>query len=72
MTTLFASAPGKIILLGEHAVNRRQPALVTAFDRRVHTPHIGDQSNEGLVRMGHMTVETGLQAPRDEEPLFTV
>jgi mevalonate kinase len=36
MTTLFASAPGKIILFGEHAVNRRQPALVTAFDRRVH------------------------------------
>jgi mevalonate kinase len=36
MTTLFASAPGKIILFGEHAVNRRQPALVTAFNRRVH------------------------------------
>jgi phosphoglycerate dehydrogenase-like enzyme len=38
MTTLFASAPGKIILFGEHAVNRRQPALVTAFNRRVHCP----------------------------------
>ncbi len=36
MTTLYTSGPGKIILFGEHAVNRRQPALVTAFNRRVH------------------------------------
>lgn len=31
-----ASAPAKVILLGEHAVNRGQPALVTAVDLRAH------------------------------------
>ena len=30
----LASAPGKIILFGEHAVNRRQPAVSAAVDRR--------------------------------------
>ncbi|MDP9379412.1 MAG: mevalonate kinase [Chloroflexota bacterium] len=34
MTTFIASAPGKVILLGEHGVNRRQPALATAVDMR--------------------------------------
>jgi mevalonate kinase len=35
MTAFVASAPGKVILLGEHAVNRAQPALAAAIDRRV-------------------------------------
>ena len=35
MTAWVASAPGKVILLGEHGVNRRQPALAAAIDRRV-------------------------------------
>lgn len=35
MTSVVASAPGKVILLGEHAVNRGQPALAAAIDRRV-------------------------------------
>ena len=36
MAAFAASAPGKVILLGEHGVNRRQPALAAAIDRRVH------------------------------------
>lgn len=32
--TVTASAPGKVILFGEHAVNRGQPALAAAFGRR--------------------------------------
>lgn len=32
--TVVASAPAKAILLGEHAVNREQPALATALDLR--------------------------------------
>lgn len=35
MSVFAASAPGKVILLGEHAVNRAQPALAAAIDRRV-------------------------------------
>jgi mevalonate kinase len=35
MTTFIASAPAKIILFGEHAVNRQQPALATAVDLRL-------------------------------------
>jgi mevalonate kinase len=35
MNAVVASAPGKVILLGEHGVNRRQPALATAIDLRV-------------------------------------
>jgi mevalonate kinase len=35
MNAFAASAPGKVILLGEHAVNREQPALAAAIDRRV-------------------------------------
>ena len=33
--SLTASSPGKIILFGEHAVNRQQPAIATAVDLRV-------------------------------------
>jgi mevalonate kinase len=32
---IVTSAPGKVILFGEHGVNRRQTALATAVDRRV-------------------------------------
>ncbi|MDP9351804.1 MAG: hypothetical protein M3P51_09740, partial [Chloroflexota bacterium] len=35
MRIYTASAPGKVILLGEHAVNRRQAALATAVNLRV-------------------------------------
>lgn len=34
MTTLITSAPAKIILCGDHGVNRQQPALCTAVDMR--------------------------------------
>ena len=35
MTTITTSAPAKVILLGEHGVNRGQPALATALEVRV-------------------------------------
>jgi D-3-phosphoglycerate dehydrogenase len=38
----------------------------------VHTPHIAGQTEEGLVRMGEMTVENCLRALRGEEPLHRV
>ncbi|MEA3334363.1 MAG: hypothetical protein U9R25_00520 [Chloroflexota bacterium] len=34
MTSIVTSAPAKIILCGDHGVNRRQPALCTAVDMR--------------------------------------
>ena len=35
MTAIVTSAPAKIILFGEHSVNRQQPALATAVDWRL-------------------------------------
>jgi mevalonate kinase len=35
VTTITTSAPAKVILLGEHGVNRGQPALATALEVRV-------------------------------------
>jgi mevalonate kinase len=35
MNTVIASAPAKVILFGEHGVNRQQPALATAVDLRL-------------------------------------
>ena len=34
--TAVSSAPAKIILFGEHGVNRQQPALATAVDLRTY------------------------------------
>ncbi|MFC1976296.1 mevalonate kinase, partial [Chloroflexota bacterium] len=34
MTTIVTSAPAKVILCGDHGVNRQQPALSTAADMR--------------------------------------
>lgn len=36
MKVVFSSAPGKIILFGEHAVNRGKAAVAAAVDRRVY------------------------------------
>lgn len=36
MTATFTSSPGKIILFGEHGVNRQQAALSTAVDMRLY------------------------------------
>jgi len=44
-----ASAPGKLILIGEHAVVHGQPALVTAVDRRL-TVHLTPGSTAGSTR----------------------
>jgi mevalonate kinase len=33
--TIITSAPAKVILFGEHGVNRQQPALATAVDLRL-------------------------------------
>ncbi|NJN97788.1 MAG: mevalonate kinase [Anaerolineales bacterium] len=36
MTTIVTSSPAKIILCGDHGVNRQQPALATAVDLRTY------------------------------------
>ena len=36
MDAVYTSAPAKIILFGEHGVNRQQPALATAADLRTY------------------------------------
>ena len=36
MTSIVTSAPAKIILCGDHGVNRQQPALATAANMRTH------------------------------------
>lgn len=44
--TVVASAPAKVILFGEHGVNRQQPALATAIDLRLTcrvTPRTDDR-----------------------------
>src|SRR5690606_14011614 len=35
-TQIRVSAPGKLMLLGEHAVVHHRPCLVTAMDARLH------------------------------------
>lgn len=43
---IVTSAPGKVILFGEHGVNRQQPALATAVDLRLYcrvTPQEDDR-----------------------------
>jgi mevalonate kinase len=63
---VVASAPGKVILLGEHAVNREQPALAAAIDRRIWcqvTPLSGDsfyfESGERMEEISRESLITG-------------
>jgi D-3-phosphoglycerate dehydrogenase len=42
------------------------------LDQVVLTPHIGGQTQEGLLRMGDITVENCLRALRGEAPLYAV
>lgn len=51
-----ASAPGKLILMGEHSVVYGRPALVVALDRRVRArieARDGDRMELGLPDLGH-------------------
>jgi mevalonate kinase len=61
MNAFTASAPGKVILLGEHAVNRAQPALATAIDRRVWC-HVVHRTDDLFVFVREADRET---VPRD-------
>jgi mevalonate kinase len=45
VTTITTSAPAKVILFGEHGVNRQQPALATAIDLRL-TCRVRTQAEE--------------------------
>lgn len=42
------------------------------LDNVVLTPHIGGQTEEGLLRMGEITLENCLRALRGEEPLYEI
>lgn len=63
MTTVFASAPGKLVLLGEYAVLEGAPALAIAVDRRAHV-RVGTRTDGRLVvrapQIDHIDVEAGI------------
>jgi mevalonate kinase len=62
----IASAPAKVILLGEHAVNRAQPALVTAVDLRVTCAVTARPDRRYVLRTADRSLE---HAPEDLEEL---
>jgi mevalonate kinase len=55
MTTIVTSAPAKIILCGDHGVNRQQPALATTVDMRT-VCRVSTRSDDGY------TFQSGDQA----------
>jgi len=46
-----ASAPGKVILFGEHFVVRGKPAIVSALSLRAHVSVLRDRSLNGCIRI---------------------
>lgn len=65
MTVIVTSAPGKVILFGEHGVNRQQPALSTAVDLRLLC-RMTTRSDDGYSFRSRDYHETG-----DRERLLT-
>jgi mevalonate kinase len=57
MTTLITSAPAKIILCGDHGVNRHQPALCTAVDLRTLC-RVSTRSDQGYTLRSGERFET--------------
>lgn len=68
LTTLVASAPGKLILMGEHAVVYGEPALVTAVDLRLRARFETPQDATSGTR-GAGSVRLHLPRLRHEERL---
>jgi mevalonate kinase len=62
VTAFAASAPGKAILLGEHGVNRHQPALVAAIDRRVYCTVVPRPDGAFVLRSNGQTESIGRAA----------
>lgn len=58
MTTVITSSPAKIILFGEHGVNRQQPALSTAVDLRLFC-RTTRRSDDGYTFRSGERYETG-------------
>jgi len=59
MTTVVASAPGKIVLSGEYAVLDGAPAIVMAVDRRARATLADDVGGTSQVRAPGYTNEVG-------------
>ena len=79
MTTIVTSAPAKIILCGDHGVNRQQPALATAVNMRTFcriTPRPDQaytfqsgQRREECSRTGLFAFKAEIDALREAEAL---
>ncbi len=54
MTTIITSAPAKVILFGEHGVNRQQPALATAVDLQLRCRVTVRADGSYLLRAGRL------------------
>jgi mevalonate kinase len=58
MTTIITSAPAKVILFGEHGVNRQQPALATAIDLRLRCRVTTRPDDQYVLRAGDLQHRT--------------
>jgi mevalonate kinase len=58
LSVIVTSAPGKIILFGEHSVNRQQPALATAVDLRLFCRAATRPDDRYTFRSGSQAAET--------------
>src|SRR4051794_1304832 len=58
----IATAPGKVILFGEHAINRGQPAIAAAIGLRACCHVTADVDGDIQLRSGQMALRTS----RDE------
>jgi len=64
-----SSAPGKIILFGEHAVVHGKPALVGAISARLHTAI--KPAKESVLKIPDINIEGKIEASSNQEaPLF--
>lgn len=60
MDAVYTSAPAKVILFGEHGVNRQQPALATAADLRTYCRVQPRGDDHYSLRGGNRVEEGGL------------
>lgn len=58
VATVATSAPAKVILFGEHGVNRQQPALAAAVEPRVHCEAVA-RTDDGYAFRSGDRIETG-------------
>ncbi|MFW9780383.1 MAG: mevalonate kinase [Candidatus Heimdallarchaeota archaeon] len=65
-----ATAPGKIILFGEHSVVYGKPALVTAIDKRAHIEVERHPNTPRKIRISTMDYRSSHEIPFSTAPTF--